>query len=51
MTQFALRWKGSYPASVIFFRDGVSEGEYEKVSKDEIAEDCGGVGNGFDGWK
>lgn len=37
MTQFALRWKGSYPASVIFFRDGVSEGEYEKVSKDEIA--------------
>ena len=37
MKQFALRWKGHYPGSLVFFRDGVSEGEYEKVSNDEIA--------------
>ena len=37
MTQFALRWNGSYPASIVFFRDGVSEGEYEIVSNNEIA--------------
>lgn len=36
MTQFALCWKGLYPANVVFFRDGVSEGEYEQVSEGEI---------------
>ncbi|KZT69027.1 Piwi-domain-containing protein [Daedalea quercina L-15889] len=36
MTQFALRWKGNYPGSIVFFRDGVSEGEFEKVSQNEV---------------
>lgn len=38
LTQFAIRWEGRYPKTMVFFRDGVSEGEYEQVSKKEIEE-------------
>ncbi|KAH9842843.1 Piwi domain-containing protein [Rhodofomes roseus] len=36
VNQFVLRWEGKYPQKVVFFRDGVSEGEYEQVSQNEI---------------
>lgn len=33
--------EGAYPAAVVVYRDGVSEGEYAKVTQEEIAQNLG----------
>jgi len=34
--QFLLSTNGKYPKRIVFFRDGVSEGEYARVAREEI---------------
>lgn len=34
--EFLVKNNGRYPARIVFFRDGVSEGEYAETAKSEI---------------
>ncbi|CCM05785.1 uncharacterized protein FIBRA_08018 [Fibroporia radiculosa] len=33
---FVMYWKGRYPLNIVFYRDGVSEGEYAQVAAQEV---------------
>jgi len=35
--EFVKFWNGAYPKSIVFYRDGVSEGQYAQVAQNEVA--------------